>query len=70
MAPVEDYGCSPVAISSSSREGRQKTIVHVDDGSIHGSPNLFDEEEIEQLASKIKTILVQDSPRTRDPEET
>lgn len=73
VADGEDLSCSPVANVSSGtamESRRQKTIVHVDDGSIHGSPNLFDEEEIAQLASKIKTILVQESPRGRDFEET
>lgn len=65
----DDCSCTPVP--TSDREVRQqKTIVHVDDGSIHGSPNLFDEDEIAQLASKIKTILVQESPRGRDFEDT
>lgn len=73
ITPVDgDLSCSPVTVSDSSAMAtrRQKTIVHVDDGSIHGSPNLFDEEEIAQLASKIKTILVQESPRGRDFDET
>jgi len=73
ITPVDgDLSCSPVTVNDSSAMAtrRQKTIVHVDDGSIHGSPNLFDEEEIAQLASKIKTILVQESPRGRDFDET
>jgi len=67
VAPLEDCGCAPVTISSGGNGtqniGKHRTVVHVDDGSIHGSPNLCNDEEIEQLASKIKTILVQDSPR-------
>lgn len=47
-----------------------KTVVHVDDGSMHGSPGMFDDDEIAQLASKIKTILVQESPRGREFEGT
>ena len=41
-------------------------MVHVDEGSIHGSPTLFDEEELAQLASKIKTIYVTETPRSTE----
>ena len=50
---VEECGSPPIAMSSSAPERRQKPIVHVDDGSIHGSPSNLNEEEIAQLASKI-----------------
>jgi len=48
---------------------RHRTIVHVDDGSIHGSPSLFNDDDLAQLASKIKTILVAESPRRSDQQD-
>ena len=45
---------------------KHRTVVHVDEGSIHGSPTLFDEEELAQLASKIKTIYVTETPRSTE----
>ena len=48
----------------------RKVTVHVDDGSMHGSASLFDEEELAQLASKIKTIHVAESPRSCGVDDT
>ena len=63
IPPVEECSSPPIAMSSSAPESRRrKPIVHVDDGSIHGSPNNLDEEEIAQLASKI-FVSQQFSPR-------
>ena len=60
---VEECSSPPIAMSSSAPESsRHKPVVHVDDGSIHGSPNNLDEEEIAQLASKI-FVSQQQSPR-------
>lgn len=54
-------------ISSSSRPIiKHRTVVHVDEGSIHGSPTLFDDEDLAQLASKIKTIYVTETPRSAE----
>lgn len=36
----------------------QRTMVHVDEGSIHGSPSLFDEEDLVDLTSKKLKLLV------------
>lgn len=69
-AITEADDSSPSSNSRSRQRPIGKTVVHVDDGSIHGSPGLFDEDEIAQLASKIKTILVQESPRSREYEGT
>ena len=64
IPPVEECSSPPIAMMSSSapESSRRKPIVHVDDGSIHGSPNNLDEEEIAQLASKI-FVSQQFSPR-------
>lgn len=69
----EDDSVAPQTLTrqvSSPTATPGKTIVHVDDGSIHGSPTLFDEDELDQLTTKIKTILVAESPRGQEVNNT
>ena len=61
---------SPTQFTTITPSTFQKTVVHVDDGSLHGSSALFNDDELEQLASKIKTILVSDNLESTISEET
>uniref|UniRef100_T2M9J5 RING-type E3 ubiquitin transferase n=1 Tax=Hydra vulgaris TaxID=6087 RepID=T2M9J5_HYDVU len=51
---------SPSQLTNKVSSTFHKTLVHVDEGSVHGSTALFEDNELEQIASKMKTIIVYD----------
>ena len=47
-----------------------RTIVHVDEGSIHGTTSLFDDEELAELTSKKLKILVSENSMSSEVDNT